>query len=184
MFWNKDRVIRRKKSVWDLLFLACVIGSIFWVYRHHNQATTSIPLPEEPIAEPEPEAEPVPVDGPKALWCKTLGGSDDIVWSVKTSAAEAASRLPTLLESTLQCPHHLLIYSDWQETIKGHHVIDALDGVDPKIQATHPDFDLWRRLRKGGPDVLTDEEMWESDLTAQKIDKWKMLPMMNKTYHE
>ncbi|SMQ54886.1 unnamed protein product [Zymoseptoria tritici ST99CH_3D7] len=186
MAWSSDNLVRRRKSVWELLFLACIIGIIVLGVRG-SQQKLSQPIPlSEPAEVPErvEDDKPTLVDAPKALWCRSVVHAEDFVFSIKTSAAEIATKLPPLLESTLRCPHNLLVFSDWQETIKGQPVIDALEHIDTKIQTTHPDFDLWRRLREGGPDVLADEEMWESNKTTEKIDKWKILPMLNRTYHE
>lgn len=60
--------------------------------------------------------------------------------------------------------------------------MDALENVSPTIKASHPDFDLYRRLQKGGPDALADEEMWSADQTSRKLDKWKMLPIISEAF--
>ncbi|EME46963.1 glycosyltransferase family 31 protein [Dothistroma septosporum NZE10] len=116
--------------------------------------------------------------------CQLLPGASDTVVVVKTSAAELNDRLPIHLETTFSCYPKYLIFSDWAESFRGHSVRDALSLVSPVIRSSHQDFDLWRRLQEGGPDVLDDEEIWHSERTTQNLDKWKILPMISQTFAE
>ncbi|CAK4033969.1 glycosyltransferase family 31 [Lecanosticta acicola] len=118
------------------------------------------------------------------LPCSQLRGAKDTVVVLQTSAAELEQRLPIHFETTLRCYPNRLIFSDWNETYQGHPILDAIANIDFKRKQFHPDLDLWRRLRDGGPDVLEDEEMWNAEQTTAKLDKWKYLLMINQTLYE
>ena len=118
------------------------------------------------------------------LPCSEITGAKDTVVVLKTGAAELEERLPIHFETTLRCFPNRLIFSDFREEYQGHTVFDAIENIDFKRKAFHADLDLWRRLRDGGPDVLSDEEMWDADRTTANLDKWKYLLMINQTLHE
>ncbi|KAI5241006.1 hypothetical protein E4T42_08188 [Aureobasidium subglaciale] len=88
-----------------------------------------------------------------------------------------------------------MIFSDHEETFMGEHVHDALEGVSPGIVTTHEDFDLYRNLKQGGRAILdandlsgssTEATQWHGKVEnpGWKLDKWKFLPMLNKTFYE
>ncbi|KAK4548706.1 hypothetical protein LTR86_011339, partial [Recurvomyces mirabilis] len=81
------------------------------------------------------------------------------------------------------------------EDYLGEHVSDALADVDQIYQESSPDFDLWRRLQSGGRSTLATSELagdpdqfssmtGKTDNPGWKLDKWKFLPMVNRTLHE
>lgn len=161
----------RRKYLLELLALTIVLGLLYFFFHGPH------PEYDRPAARSKEEAG-------KALPCSQLPGANDVVVALKTSTAELEERLPTLLETTLLCYPTYVIFSDWKETYRGHVILDVLDSVDQKIKHSHPDFELWRRLQAGGPDVLEDEELWNSENTTKRLDKWKWLPMIQKTYAE
>ncbi|RMY61124.1 hypothetical protein D0865_01153 [Hortaea werneckii] len=88
-----------------------------------------------------------------------------------------------------------IIFSDLEEDYRGEHIIDALADVSPIYQQTSADFELWRRLRAGGRSALDPSELagspdrfanmgGKADNPGWKLDKWKFLPMLNRTLHE
>ncbi|KAI5264014.1 hypothetical protein E4T47_08874 [Aureobasidium subglaciale] len=88
-----------------------------------------------------------------------------------------------------------MIFSDHEETFMGEHVHDALEGVSPDIVTTYEDFELYRNLEQGGRAILdandlsgssTEATQWHGKVEnpGWKLDKWKFLPMLNKTFHE
>ncbi|KAK4631359.1 hypothetical protein CLAFUW4_02430 [Fulvia fulva] len=114
--------------------------------------------------------------------CQRLPGAHETVVVIETSAAELEERLPIHFSTTIPCYPNYLIFSDWAAKYKNHTIRDALSSVSPALRSTHPDFDLWRRLRKGGPDVLEDEEIWNSAMTTKDLDKWMILPIIRQTF--
>ncbi|KAF2159490.1 glycosyltransferase family 31 protein [Zasmidium cellare ATCC 36951] len=125
-----------------------------------------------------------------------LPGADDVVVILKTGSTELRDKLPVHLNTTLRCYPHYLIFSDYEETYKSEHIYDALEFVNSSIRHTHPDFELWRRLQKGGRAALKPHElsgpisrpqkdaMGKPSNPGWKLDKWKFLPMVNRTLHE
>lgn len=74
-------------------------------------------------------------------------------------------------------------------------VIDALETVSEDILKNHDDFELHRRLHRLGRSALELSELSGADSEAVqwhgkaenpgwKLDKWKFLPMVNRTIHE
>lgn len=131
----------------------------------------------------------------KNLPCQNLPGADDVVVVLKTGSTELQDKLPIHLTTTLRCYQHYILFSDFEETFQGETIIDALSSVDPKIQEEHPDFELWRRLKKSGRAALQPHELsgpvsrpngnaGKKSNPGWKLDKWKFLPMVNRTLHE
>lgn len=124
--------------------------------------------------------------------CSQLPGANDTLVILKTGATELQDKLPVHFHTTLLCYPNYIIFSDLEEEFEGHHIIDALDFVDPVIKQTDDDFELWRRLQEHGrsvlaPDELSGPESKVSPMTGKgsnpgwKLDKWKFLPMVNRT---
>lgn len=130
------------------------------------------------------------------LPCWTLPGADSTLVILKTGSTELEAKLPVHLSTTLQCIPHSLLFSDAAEVFRGRTVLDALESVSPSLKDTNPDFELCRTLREHGRAALdqkngltsngTFEESWtgHQENPGWKIDKWKFLPMVNRTYHE
>ncbi|USW53482.1 hypothetical protein Slin15195_G068010 [Septoria linicola] len=170
MGWIRLRSPRRKSLV-ELLALAIVLGILFHYFHSPH------PEYDRPAARSKKQAG-------KALACSALPGAKDVVVALKTSTAELEERLPVHFDTTLLCYPNYILFSEWKETYRGHAILDVLDSVDQTIKGSHPDFELWRRLQKGGPDALEDEELWASEGTTKRLDKWKWLPMIQKTFAE
>lgn len=128
--------------------------------------------------------------------CRSLPGAADVVAVMRTGATELADKLPVHFSTTLKCFHDYLIFSDYEEYLDGEHILDALESVSPEIKATHPDFELWRRLRAdggraglradelSGPDNRPHGGLGKDENPGWKLDKWKFLPMVNRTLAE
>lgn len=134
-----------------------------------------------------------PVSNHPPCW-NSPGGNETLV-VFRTGATEVKDRFPVHTTTTLRCFPHYLIFSDVEEDYLGEHILDALDSVSPDIIANNPDFELYRRLQQGGRDVLLPEELsgsdakvahtsGETDNPGWKLDKWKFLPMLNRTLYE
>lgn len=130
------------------------------------------------------------------LSCRDLPGAEDVVVVLKTGSTELADKLPIHLNTTLRCYPNYLIFSDYAETFHGESVLDALEYVAPEVKENNHDFEIYRRLQKGGGrSALKPTELsgpfskpppatGKPDNPGWKLDKWKFLPMVNRTLHE
>jgi len=59
---------------------------------------------------------------------------DNIGLIVKTGASEAFEKLPTQIEKVLGCVENLLIISDLDFELSGHHIFDVLQDACPAIR--------------------------------------------------
>jgi hypothetical protein len=112
-----------------------------------------------------------------------LKKSDDIVVVLKTGANEVFEKLPTQILTMLQCVDNLLIFSDLEQQIGAYHVHDALDGISEEVKAGNPDFDYYRTLqeyKKNGQDISKIKD--ETGESAWNLDKYKFMPMLEKTW--
>ncbi|KAI6838160.1 glycosyltransferase family 31 protein [Hortaea werneckii] len=132
---------------------------------------------------------------PEHLPCRELPGSDETLIVLRTGATELDDRLAVHLSTSLRCFPNYLIFSDLEENYRSEHIIDALADVSPIYQQNSADFELWRRLRADGRSALDPSELagspdrfanmgGKADNPGWKLDKWKFLPMVNRTLHE
>jgi hypothetical protein len=130
-----------------------------------------------------------------SLPCHDLPGASDAVVILRTGSTELQDKLPVHLSTTLRCYPNHLIFSDYGETYHGETVVDALSSASRQILEDHPDFELYCRLRSLGRSALSASELSGagSDVTqwhgkaenpGWKLDKWKFLPMVNRTFSE
>ncbi|WPG99658.1 Hypothetical protein R9X50_00247700 [Acrodontium crateriforme] len=151
------------------------------------------PIPPKANASPtvshvvgKPSKSPLP--------CATAEGIDDIVLIIKTGATEAVEKLPIHFNTTMECFPHVLIFSDFGETMDGHVIHDALSDVSEEIRLQDKDFELWRRLHEKGRADLRPDELSTAHKLADpaagtgnpesggwRLDKFKNLPMLGKT---
>ena len=130
------------------------------------------------------------------LPCRHLPGADEVLVVLKTGSTEFEDKLPIHLTTTLRCYPNYLIFSDWAETYRGEQILDALEFVSPSLKEFHQDFGLYRRLhRAGGRAAIRPKERsgpisrfqgWggKPQNPGWMLDKWKFLPMVNRTLHE
>lgn len=115
--------------------------------------------------------------------------ADRIVVAVKTGATEAEDKVPAILQTSLRCAPHVLVFSDLQQDLPGgYHLYDSLDSVTPSVKE-NTDFDFYRRQK----------EEWEShhnisavkgqlspgssdELAAWRLDKYKNTHILEKTW--
>jgi hypothetical protein len=133
---------------------------------------------------------------PDDLKCQTLQGANETLVIMRTGSTELVAKLSVHLDTTLRCFKHRLIFSDAAEDYNGHPVLDALESVSDTVKETNTDFELYRRLRDGRNRLESDElhdlpnetlhESWSghTEIPAWKLDKWKFLPMVNRTFAE
>ena len=173
------------------LFLIIVFGvlaGILWV-THRDYTARLSPQHDLPVEEAKhPEAS-------SSVSCRGMAGADEVLVVLKTGSTELIHKLPVHFNTTFQCYSDYLIFSDYEEVYDGEHILDALQDVSEDIKASHPDFDLYRRLQRGGRSVLKLTELSGFYTTSQRgvgkvsnsgwqLDRWKFLPMLNRTLHE
>ncbi|KAK7921712.1 hypothetical protein PG985_009734 [Apiospora marii] len=123
---------------------------------------------------------------PNAPICPQSPLLDDILVVLRTGATEAREKLPVHFQTVLSCIPDLVIYSDFEEDIAGHHLHDVLDEVDEEIRRSNPDFELYNKLRASGREGLDYQTLFGSggggatDNPGWKLDKWKFLPMVER----
>jgi hypothetical protein len=130
------------------------------------------------------------------LKCQNLKGANETLVIMRTGSTELAAKLSVHLDTTLQCFPHTIVFSDSAETFNGHQVLDALESVSDTVKETNEDFELYRRLRDGRQVLESDELHGQPNETlleslsghtenpGWKLDKWKFLPMVNRTFAE
>ena len=112
-----------------------------------------------------------------------------------SGATEILDKLPVHLDTTTRCYPNYVVYSDYEEHCNGQLVIDALKYVSKSVREEHSDFELYRRLIKHGRPALRGEDFSSSDgieikktgnakNPGWKLDKWKFLPMLNRTINK
>lgn len=175
------------------VLLSIILGFVFYLAHNTDPIRHGAGRPRSKIIK-QTSTFSSPPSG--ELPCKSLPGADDVVVILKTGSTELQHKLPVHLNTTLQCYPHYLIFSDYEETYQKEHIYDALEFVNTTIKNTHPDFELWRRLQKEGSSALKPSELSGPFSRPQKdafgkpsnpgwkLDKWKFLPMVNRTLYE
>jgi hypothetical protein len=116
--------------------------------------------------------------------CHATPDPGNILFIVKTGATEIYEKLPTQLLTTLRCAQHFLIFSDLEEQIGPYHILDALADFNNTMKETHADFELYRQqqeYQRGGLDIAT---LKNNGKLAWKLDKYKFLHMVDKTWDQ
>ncbi|PMD31727.1 glycosyltransferase family 31 protein [Hyaloscypha variabilis F] len=124
-----------KSSAFSTIRIAASIFAWFWlwhIYNHYQPSFIGIYYNFRPEEGSDSECEP-----------ELFHGVDDILVALRTGASEAPAKLPVHFNTTLRCAPHFTIFSDMEEYIEGHHILNALDEVNPDIVASHPDFDYY-----------------------------------------
>ena len=102
---------------------------------------------------------------------------------MKTGATEAFQKIPTQLLTFLQCAKDdVLIFSDMEQDIGGHHIYDSLDKVVEKTKLDNPEFDLYNTQKEyrivGGEVSLLSNRGQD----AWRLDKYKNIHIAQKAY--
>ena len=128
------------------------------------------------------------------LPCINTTGVEDVLIVMKTGSTELKDKLPIHFDTTFRCYPRVVIFSDFAESYRDHEIIDALDEVSDEYKQNHPDFELYRHLQANGRSSLSPFELsgpeskdadagGKTDNPGWRLDKWKFLPMVNKTIH-
>ncbi|KFH42374.1 hypothetical protein ACRE_069110 [Hapsidospora chrysogenum ATCC 11550] len=114
--------------------------------------------------------------------CAQFPDTSNILLVMKTGASEAYARVPTQLLTNMRCLPDFLIFSDMEQTIAGHEILDSLDTVLPEAKSGNKDFGLYARQKKcplaqedcnGG--IKVAPEAWA-------LDKYKNIHVAEKAY--
>lgn len=127
--------------------------------------------------------------------CKHSTEDHETLLILRTGATEIADRIPTHISASLRCFTQHVIFSDYAETFLGERILDALESVDPNIVTNNHDFDLYRRVKQHGRAILAQSELsgnqsqapsgsGHTEIPGWKLDKWKFVPMVNRTFYE
>lgn len=121
---------------------------------------------------------PVPFSVPSKPVCPRSPLLNDVLVVLRTGATEALEKLPVHFETALSCIPHHVIYSDMEEYIDGHHVVDVLDRVNETMRSHVPEFQkLHNHLRAHGRTGLEYQTLYGSgpggaqDNMGWKLDK-------------
>jgi hypothetical protein len=108
---------------------------------------------------------------------------------VKTGATEALERIPSLMQTSLRCAQHILLFSDLAQDIGEYHIHNALDSVSTSIIKNNPDFKFYRGLKalweeKGDISAMKGATAPDdsSQNAAWNLDKYKFLHVMEKSW--
>ncbi|KAF3930447.1 hypothetical protein ABW20_dc0105767 [Dactylellina cionopaga] len=168
---HKTHLIR----LFPIVFLATIIagGTLIPIYRsRQHHAIISWPSwwdTTTPAEYLQTKHQPLPVPG-----------ADESLLMLKTGAQVLWQRLPihmTRLEETY-APNQV-IYSDMEETIQGHEVIDILANVSQKL-SKHEQFKTYHKMHKLHKEGVSLSEAkidggWD-------LDKYKWVPMFAHAY--
>ncbi|KAK5164342.1 uncharacterized protein LTR77_010038 [Saxophila tyrrhenica] len=185
---------RRTLNQRSFIIIICILLVLLWQTWNKRACEKD----SEELVEKYTSSDAAPALAPKAddvLPCRKIPGAEDTVVIIKTGSTEFVDKLPRHLNTTTRCYPNYLIFSDYEENYEGQQIIDALQEVSPKIKEEHVDFELHRRLKERGRAALAAEELnrvpgdpsaWtgHTDNPGWKLDKWKFLPMVNRTLVE
>lgn len=131
--------------------------------------------------------------GEEELPCRRLPGIDDVLVVMRTGASEIKDKLPIHESTTFRCYKDIVIFSDHQEDdFGGRPVHDVLADMPQQIINTHMDFKHYRHVQHVGREGLDASEL-SGNVSAEvgkfgkqgnagwRLDKWKFLPMINRT---
>lgn len=173
------RTRRTGRSVASIL-LICLILFIYW----HTHLTIQLA-----------QAAPGLKKESRNLPCRDLQGANETLVILRTGSTELDDRFAAHLSTSLRCFPHYLIFSDLEEWYHGEHILDALSSVSGDIKAEHRNFDIYRRIQRDGRATVALSELSGSPEAFErmggntenpgwKLDKWKFMPMVNRTIHE
>jgi hypothetical protein len=114
--------------------------------------------------------------------------NDQLVVSIRTTAADAFAKIPPLLLLTNPQHHNtLLLMGDLSMDIGAFHVHDVLDRLDSQVMASNRDLERYRQqltYARLGIDLRTAKSTnaQEERETLAKLDKYKILRMLERAW--
>ncbi|KAE8442196.1 hypothetical protein EG329_003725 [Mollisiaceae sp. DMI_Dod_QoI] len=114
---------------------------------------------------------------------------DEGIIIIFKAGAQEVSHLAIQVGTTLRylSSHDILFFSDQQGSIGPFLINDALRNVDQKLKNDHPDFEIYRQIKKyqsTGQDILElQEDKKKGDgRSGWKLDKYKFIHMIEETF--
>jgi hypothetical protein len=94
-----------------------------------------------------------------------------------------------LMRTTLRCAQNVMIFSDLEQNIAGHHLHDALADIPKSAMEGNTDFDFYWKLKEAKKygqiaKMLKDahDPRVTRDLASWTLDKYKQLHILEKLY--
>lgn len=184
---TSHRGIRRRIAV------VATVLALFLIYHHTLGAvpqSSSSPSPSTPKPSPQSNAHKTTTSQSQDPQCPPLPGIEDVLVVMKTGVTESLDKVPVHFQTTFRCIPNYVIYSDFEETIQGVKIHDALRNVDPAVKEHIADFQIYNRLAQHGRAGLESHDFADEANSAigkpnnpgWKLDKWKFLPMVKEAY--
>ncbi|KAF2420987.1 hypothetical protein EJ08DRAFT_653699 [Tothia fuscella] len=167
MLWGK-MLFSSPPSLPRFLILCCATITALYVLRHlstlspHSTSSailsyttllSTLPHLPNPISNnPKTRASP----SQRSDCAPFLPDLNNVVITVKTGASEASALIPTLLQTSLKCFPHVLLFSDMPQIIQGlggpegraegeeYKFHDSLSTVSHRVKEKNPTFDIYR----------------------------------------
>jgi hypothetical protein len=182
IFWHPMQALQKGLSKKKGVVLTACICLTLWIFWHISSLDIALPS----IGGISKAALPS---------CKHSTEDHETLLILRTGATEIADRIPTHISTSLHCFTQHVIFSDYAETFLGERILDALELVDPDIVTNNHDFDLYRRVKQHGRAILAQSELsgnqsqapsgsGHTEIPGWKLDKWKFVPMVNRTFYE
>ncbi|KAJ4288833.1 hypothetical protein N0V88_007162 [Collariella sp. IMI 366227] len=114
--------------------------------------------------------------------CEDFPDTSNILLVMKTGASEAYARVPTQLMTILKCLPDFLIFSDMEQDLAGHKILDSLSTVLPEAMEDNSDFDLYRRQKWCLVDQENCNKLGDPAREGWNLDKYKNIHMAEKAY--
>ncbi|KAI0909269.1 glycosyltransferase family 31 protein [Ustulina deusta] len=160
--------LRKSRLVVIIAALISLLLIVQLLHSYHTKLTGLLPLHHAPPA------------------CPNSPLLNDVLVVVRTGATEVLEKLPVHFSTVLTCVPDYIIYSDLEEDVEGHNIVDVLDRVRHDVRMNVPEFWLYNRLRASGREGLEYQTLFGSgpsgalDNPGWKLDKWKFLPMVSR----
>lgn len=157
--------------------------------HHHDDPHKSLHAPQGTVDNdchcPKPPPPPPPPPPPEKLVdpvCEDFPDTSNILLVMKTGASEAYARVPTQLMTILKCLPDFLIFSDMEQDLAGHKILDSLSTVLPEAMEDNSDFDLYRRQKWCLVDQENCNKLGDPAREGWNLDKYKNIHMAEKAY--
>lgn len=193
MLHNDRRILRA------MLFLSLVSFLIFTSYFHSNILSSTwlrsrprenladrfVSQPNKPFFPPLQKGSPATdlidnqtLSSPSAL-CANFPSHllDEIQVVIKTGVSEK-TETQAMLATFAACIPNVLIFSDAEEYIDGHHIIDILSDLPPSYAIDNPDWVTYTAQHH----ALAEGRAVPKTHDAWKLDRFKFLPMVDKAF--
>lgn len=95
---------------------------------------------------------------------------------LKIGSSEPPDRIETQISTVTRCIPNLLIVSDRESELHGHHVHDVLGSLPESFRNNTPEFEAHEAIKQGQPLNAVDDRL------GWNLDRFKFFPMVEKAY--